>query len=156
MRPETRSRFKLIFWTLVALGLLLFPFLLASSACAQDTRISAPEDLKNPRTGERGTWIPRWVEHEHVLDAHKLQQCQGDLQSDLELIFALEERSEALEKAIVSKDSALLTSLETTMALERQKEGAAAKLERRTRLSWALTGVSLALAATTTTLALLR
>lgn len=131
---------------------LLFCLLVSSVAFAQD-ELAQPLDLPHPETGEAGTWIPRWVEREHVIDAHKLTQCLEDLQMDGELIVELEVRGASLEKAIEAKDQALITSLEATTSLA-QLATDRALLERRTRIAWILTGISLAFAGVTTTLVL--
>ncbi len=150
-----RQKSRLVFWALVGLLLLLYPFVLALSAKAQDVVISAPMDLRNPVTGEEGVWIPRWAERAHVLDAHRLKQCQIDGAFDRSLVFELENRARDKDGILAAREHALNTVLGESLAAQDSEDKMRSKLERRTRLIWGLTGVSLALALTTTTLVLL-
>lgn len=111
--------------------------------------LSPPVDMKNPKTGEEGTWIPRWLEREYVLTDHDLDQARSDLKN-LEKTLA-ESRKEVAElKAAVELQKASEDHLvEVIQNQDKLIASCEPKLERRARALWGTSiglGVALLLA----------
>lgn len=147
-----KEKLSFVFWCIVCLFVLLAPFILILSfASAQDFEdsegFSVPEEMVHPDTGEAGTWIPRWVEREHLLDNHKLNVCLKDVElSDLNLL-ALSDKNVSLEASLheveMSRDD-LMTEL---YAQEQEQVIEEGKAKRRWRAIWGLLGTTVALSA---------
>lgn len=94
----------LLAFAMVALWL----WLITIEASAQDTPTrTLPVHAAHPTTGEPGTWIPQWLERDHVLEAAELDNCRTErerLQAEL-----LERRKEVAElrKALAEQDDAM-------------------------------------------------
>lgn len=175
---NVRHRLGLVFWWIVFLFLFLTPiWLIFSSLHAQaqdagaddeeldpgeehaseaDADLGLPFEMDNPRTGEPGTWIPRWAEREHLLDANKLAMCLKDSQFFEMEIAAIGERHEELTNYIEGLDDDLKRAEDAVLELEKKNLKAETKLERRIHAVWGLLGGSIALAATTTVVLLVR
>jgi hypothetical protein len=165
-----------VFWWIVFLFLFVAPLLLIfsslESAAAQDSAqvdtdaddfaadadsdLGLPLELDNPQTGEPGAWIPRWVEREHLKDANKLAMCLKDSQFFEMEIAAVAERHAELTHYIEALERDLEAAEEGALEHEKKLLRAETKLERRIRAVWGLVGGSLALAATTTVVLLVR
>jgi hypothetical protein len=168
----------IVFWWIVFLFLFLAPLLLIFSgphACAQDAGVELDEDgadaadaadadadlglpfeIDNPRTGEPGTWIPRWAEREHLKDANKLAMCLKESQFFEMEIAAVGERHEAITSYIETLEAEIEAAEKAALEREKKLARSETKLERRLRAVWGLVGGSVALAATTTVVLLVR
>lgn len=168
------SRLGRLFWWILFLLLFIAPLLLIlasldSKAQAQDAGVDdereaedyardvdadlgLPFEMDNPQTGEPGTWIPRWVEREHLIDANKLKMCLKDSQFFEMEIAAVGEQHAELEGYIEAIEVDLADAQKAALELEKKMARAESKLERRIRAVWGLVGGSLALAATTVVL----
>jgi hypothetical protein len=121
--------------------LVLFTIPLASPTFAQDS-IPRPNTV-HPETGEIGTWIPSWLEREHVLDDLKLKTCRVELEK---VETTLQEARAAIENLQRGADdlTALVDETEAReLALRERILKQDAKLERRARLAWVLSGTTL-------------
>jgi chromosome segregation ATPase len=110
--------------------------------------------MRNPATGEEGTWIPRWAERAHVLDAHQLELCLKDVELADGQLDALEDRHTALAAALSDIEHARDEAEVATFAAEQLTKSHETQLERRLRAVWGLVGASVALGVATTILIL--
>jgi hypothetical protein len=98
----------------------------------------------HPETGEMGTWIPLWLEREHVLDDAKLTTCREELHK---VDVALREAHASMEgfRVTVEDLKNLVDETEAReLALRERLKKKDEQLERRTKLAWASSQTALA------------
>lgn len=123
-------------------------------AADADSDLGHPFEMPHPETGESGTWIPRWVEREHIMDAHRLHMCMKNAELYELESQAIADRNEAMDEIFADLElSREQARLDADLATRRLVK-AEARLERRMRALWGLVGVSLGLAGTTMVLIL--
>lgn len=133
MTTNLSSRHLLAF--LVVLGV----FLAASSAAAQP-KLTMPALAAHPRTGEPGTWIPRWLEKEHVVDAHDLKVCRTALLDNADIEVELKLQVKDLQSALDHEQAAADRVDAAIAAGAKRAAGAEKKAERRARALWGAGG----------------
>ena len=104
----------------LAVGVIIVWLNLLSYAKCQD---SQPERMVNPISGEDGTWIPLWLEKQHVLDDAELQAKRAELARADETITELKAAQEDLDLALHELGAALN---DLSFALEHQTKAALA------------------------------
>lgn len=86
----------------------LWLWLVVIEASAQDAQErTLPVHAAHPTTGEPGTWIPQWLERDHVLEAAELEHCRTERETlQVELRERQAEVAE-LRKALAEQDDAM-------------------------------------------------
>lgn len=93
---------------------------LVSGAHCQDRR-TAPIAAPHPGTGEEGTWIPKWLEKQHVLDDFELSTLRKDLDLANKTIAELKLANVELEETIQDMDMALNEASDNLVGCEKEK-----------------------------------
>jgi hypothetical protein len=129
MLKNSKYREPLLFFLALLVGTLLFVWVwsLALEASAQvEVTDTQPFELQHPDTKEPGTWIPRWLQMEHLHVEHELSLCQTTSNKRIQLLGKkdreLKLRAEALDEEKKASRAATEVLGAATLQLEQEKE----------------------------------
>jgi hypothetical protein len=102
-----------------------------SRACAQDVTETAPFTMQHPETKEPGSWIPRWLQVEHLHTENDLEVCTKDSAKLNQQIGAknaeLAHRQAALDESKQATETSQTALAHTKVELEDERESSDAK-----------------------------
>lgn len=111
-----------------------------SSPSKAPARSSMPVPMPSPITGERGIWIPQWLQAQHLSDDANLRRCMVELATADDEIFAQHQELNELYLVIERQEEALAKlSAERAMLVE-DEDTQRTKARRRAAVLWAVFG----------------